>query len=58
MIEGNYQEEVVKDELGFLAYETRPHTSSLSCESNISLFYSDEVAGLHVIMLGPGCDNS
>lgn len=56
VIEGNHKQEVVKDELGFLAYETRFHTSSVSSESHISLYCSYEVAGLHVIMLG--CCNS
>lgn len=50
VIEGNHEEEVVKDELGFLAYNTRFHTQSAS--SGTSLYYSYEVAGLHVIMLG------
>ena len=52
VIEGNHEEEVVKDKLGFLAYETRFHTPSASSESHTSLYYSYEVAGLHVIMLG------
>lgn len=42
----------MKDELGFLAYETRFHTPSVSSESHTSLYYSYEVAGLHVVMLG------
>lgn len=50
VIEGNHEEEVVTDELGFLAYNTRFHTQSAS--SGTSLYYSYEVAGLHVIMLG------
>ena len=52
VIEGNHEQEVVKGELGFLAYEKRFHTPSVFSESNTNLYYSYEVAGLHVIMLG------
>lgn len=52
VIEGNHEQEVVEGELGFLAYEKRFHTPSVFSESNTNLYYSYEVAGLHVIMLG------
>ena len=52
VIEGNHEQEVVEGELGFLAYEKRFHTPSYFSESNTNLYYSYEVAGLHVIMLG------
>ena len=52
VIEGNHEQEVIEGELGFLAYEKRFHTPSVFSESNTNLYYSYEVAGLHVIMLG------
>ncbi|KAL0042650.1 hypothetical protein WJX79_006674 [Trebouxia sp. C0005] len=58
VIEGNHEEEVVEGKLGFLAYEKRFHTPSTFSESNTNLYYSYEVAGLHVIMLGCYADYS
>ena len=52
VIEGNHEEEVVEGKQGFLAYETRFYTPSTFSESGTGLYYSYEVAGLHVIMLG------
>ena len=52
VIEGNHEEEVVEGKQGFLAYETRFYTPSSFSESNTALYYSYEVTGLHVIMLG------
>lgn len=43
VIEGNHEEEVVKDKLGFLAYNTRFHVPSVSSESHTSLYYSYQV---------------
>lgn len=58
VIEGNHEQEVVDGKLGFLAYEKRFHTPSTFSESNTNLYYSFEVAGLHVIMLGCYADYS
>lgn len=58
VIEGNHEEEVVEGKLGFLAYDKRFHTPSTFSQSNTNLYYSYEVAGLHVIMLGCYADYS
>lgn len=48
----------MEGQLGFLAYEKRFHTPSIFSESNTPLYYSYEVAGLHIIMLGCYADFS
>lgn len=58
VIEGNHEEEVVQGKLGFLAYDKRFHAPAVFSESNTKLYYSYEVAGLHVIMLGCYADFS
>jgi hypothetical protein len=52
VIEGNHEQEVVSGKDGFLAYNLRYHMPSTFSKSGTSLYYSYELAGMHIIMLG------
>ncbi|KAK9915993.1 hypothetical protein WJX75_007091 [Coccomyxa subellipsoidea] len=52
VIEGNHELEVANGQPGFLAYETRYWFPSKESRSYSPFYYSYEVAGAHVVMLG------
>ncbi|CAL8470424.1 g9966 [Coccomyxa elongata] len=52
VIEGNHELEVANGQPGFLAYETRFWFPSKESRSYSPFYYSYEVAGAHVLMLG------
>ncbi|KAK9825687.1 hypothetical protein WJX81_004210 [Elliptochloris bilobata] len=52
LVEGNHEEEMFDGEEGWVAYERRFWFPSAQCGSNTPFYYSYEVAGAHVVMLG------
>lgn len=54
--EGNHEQEHSDGPSDWLSYTSRFHLPSRTCRSSSPLYYSYEVAGIHIIMLGSYAD--